>query len=482
MWNRIKAIFSSPQVGSARYQELRRNVLKELNANRPQAAMQHLGPLLGYADPPPAELADPAVWRDAMGLFAKIVDALGIAVRVVEPSESGADASPQSRQSLASLLTQLGDNPNDVEQLIGLASAMGGIGAAGIGVMFLDRALRIEPNIPIIRDKLALLLLNMHEYASAAKVLDWESGYLDEHRAGRYILVRALLWQGKVAEARRQWSLAVAPQDEYEQHYYDEADGFLRRLEAYESLCRLDRNDLRGWHFGLTGGILLHLSPVGCEVMNGRYAMLFDSVERTLECIQRLAAVLKVCNKPIPKVFALPDHESQILAAATARYLGCPVQPWGGEGTDEVGLLVAYSLNQIEPELGATLAHHRPGQIFWAHTCSWLEDVPVAPDLVSLLVEHNLSPWAERPENFQGIAPQRTGTIDVLADEILSAQVEGDALRDLPDLCQWVSSLPTLPERHAPGIQRNAGQRRVFYADSPVPSNSFRGVGRQVSS
>lgn len=482
MWNWIKGFFSAQPIGSHFYQEMRRNALKELAANRPQHAMLHLASLLNYSEPPAVELDDPAVWRDAMRLFAKAANAMNILLTDAEPAESVAGGSKRPVRKLSTLLKDLGDNPHDAELLVALSSVMVEYEAAGIGAMFLARAARIMPSEYRIRDFLALTLMNQRNYVAAANALRGASAYLENHRPGRYILTRALLWQGDSREASAQWRFALPPTNAYEQQQYDQVEGFRQRVDAYERQRQLDGKDLRGWHFVLTGGILLHLSPVGSEVMNGRYAMLFDDVGRTLECIQRLAALLKACNKTVPQVFALPDHESQILAAATARYLGCPLQSWREEGTDEAGLIVAYSLNQIDPELGATLAHHRPGQIFWAHTCSWLADVPVAPDLVSLLVERNLSPWAGRPGNFEGIAPQRTGTITALADEILNAHLEDEALRDLPDLCQWVSALPTLPELHTAGIFRNEGQRRVFYADSPVSSNSFRGVGGQLSS
>jgi len=43
----------------------------------------------------------------------------------------------------------------------------------------------------------------------------------------------------------------------------------------------LDRQDLRGWHYVLTGGILASLSPYGFDDgMTGRWAYLSDSVSR----------------------------------------------------------------------------------------------------------------------------------------------------------------------------------------------------------
>lgn len=476
MLNWIKGFFSTQPIGSPLYQEMRRNALKELAANRPQHAMLYLASFLNYSEPPAAELDEPAVWRDAMRLFAKAADAMNLLLTEAEPANG---AAKRPARKLATLLKDLGDNPDDAELLVALSSVMIEYEAAGIGAMFLARAARIVPTEYRIRDFLALTLMNQRNHVAAANALRSTPAYLENHPSGQYILARALLWQGDSRGASAQWRLALPPTNTYEQQQYEQVEGFLQRVDAYETLRQLDGRDLRGWHFVLTGGILLHCSPFGSEVMNGRYGMLFDHAALQLECIQRVAALLKACDKPISTVFALPDQASQILATATARYLGCPVQPWPPAGTNEAGLIVAYALADIGSTVGATLAVHQPGQIFWAHICSWQANIPVAPDLVSLLAEHNLSPWSEQRANYEGSAPRRTGSIEALAEEILAAPLAEDALTDLADLCQWVALLPALAVNHAPGIARDHGLRQGFYADSPVPSNSFRGLGRQ---
>jgi hypothetical protein len=55
----------------------------------------------------------------------------------------------------------------------------------------------------------------------------------------------------------------------------------LARAGIAHAVTSLDRQDLRGWHYVLTGGILASLSPYGFDDgMTGRWAYLSDSVSR----------------------------------------------------------------------------------------------------------------------------------------------------------------------------------------------------------
>ena len=52
----------------------------------------------------------------------------------------------------------------------------------------------------------------------------------------------------------------------------------LARAGTARAVTSLDRQDLRGWHYVLTGGVLASLSPYGFDAMTGRWAYLSDSV------------------------------------------------------------------------------------------------------------------------------------------------------------------------------------------------------------
>jgi hypothetical protein len=268
--------------------------------------------------------------------------------------------------------------------------------------------------------------------------------------------------------------LCQPPADQHDQRTYTIVDGIIQRVDAYNQAAYLHGRDLRGWNFAFNGSFLLHLSPFGVEQMNGRYSALFEQEALCLEGIQRLAAVLAARALPVPSVYTLPDHDSQVLATATARYLGCPLTPWPPGGAGDPGLIVIHDLDRIAPALLATFQEHRPRQLVWAHAVSWMEDSMLGPDFITYLYETTLSPWAERRPEQAHLPEQRTGTVDQLAAGILQATLADDALADLPALCAWIAALPALPAPHAPGALRSHGARRNFFADSPVPSASFR--------
>src|SRR4029078_12210492 len=106
-------------------------------------------------------------------------------------------------------------------------------------------------------------------------------------------------------------------------------EGYLARADAARGHAPLDATDLRGWHFVLTGGLLLHISPHGFdEGMRGRYAFVPDSPATCFEGIRRVALVLDALDHRPERVLAPADRASAILAPATAIALNLPNQAW----------------------------------------------------------------------------------------------------------------------------------------------------------
>jgi hypothetical protein len=67
----------------------------------------------------------------------------------------------------------------------------------------------------------------------------------------------------------------------------------LARARTARALTSLDRQDLRGWHYVLTGGVLATLSPYGFgSGMTGRWAYLSDSAGGCAAVLQRLRLIL----------------------------------------------------------------------------------------------------------------------------------------------------------------------------------------------
>jgi hypothetical protein len=212
--------------------------------------------------------------------------------------------------------------------------------------------------------------------------------------------------------------------------------------------------------------------------MNGRYALIQDRDELCCEGILRLKDLLNACSLKPPRVFALPDRASSILAHAAAKLLGLQVEPWPEQGSGAPGLIVAYDLRAVDRDLVKSLPEHRPGQVLWSHAESWTAEGPFAADIVTYLYQINVTPWEPRlrrdPELGRFIQTQpREGSHQELAESIANAVLDPECLADLPDLLKLAVAVRTLTGEHAAGVFRTADQRRRHRLDSPVMSSRF---------
>jgi hypothetical protein len=99
----------------------------------------------------------------------------------------------------------------------------------------------------------------------------------------------------------------------------------LARADIASAVTPLDHEDLRGWHYVLTGGVLATLSPYGFEEgMTGRRAYLSDTLEGCAVALARLRLTLDAAGAAPESVAPLPDRSSQIRAARPADPLRPP--------------------------------------------------------------------------------------------------------------------------------------------------------------
>jgi hypothetical protein len=247
----------------------------------------------------------------------------------------------------------------------------------------------------------------------------------------------------------------------------------LARSDLATSVSSLDDRDLRGWHFVITGGLLLHVSPFGFDDgMHGRYAFTQDSVGRCKQGLQLLRAVLQRWDAAPQRVLALPDRDSSILAAAAGTLLGLPVEPYA---SDRSGLAIAYDFGRLDESTPDELAEHQPGQILYAHATCWTDPPPCAPDLTLYLYQTNVAPWDERLT----VGPK--GAVDVPADdapvaEVAARIVDADVRDDppereentLPELLRWADTIRPLASALV-----GEGDRSRMWAGGPVGSSRF---------
>jgi hypothetical protein len=429
----------------------RADARERLGEGEPREAFRVLQPLLAY----PREFA---AQGEDVELFSEISRALGAT-------------------SLLEGLSRTQQNPSDVEALYDLGYELIEHDLSGFAASVLSQANELAPNDVRVLTELVAALERELRNADAARVLRAAPELLEEDFLCRYLLAFNALLSGGLAEARQ---LLPQLQNEGDQRYEGMAqrvEGMLTRADALQGVRPLDEGDLRGWHFVVTGGLLLHVSDAGHEVMHGRYAWVQDDVLRCLEGLRKAQRVLEALGSTPPRVFALPDPHGATLAEAAAMALDLPLSTWPEEGSEEPGLLVAYDLADVGVALRSVLTH-RPGQVLLTQAACWTRDFPLSGDLTTFLYQFNTAPWepqlivSSEGGELETRDP-RAVPLEERAREVACAKLEHKALSDTDELLALVEVARALPEQYSAGLFRHSGQRTRHWAGSPVPSSRF---------
>ncbi|WP_425268735.1 hypothetical protein [Kitasatospora cheerisanensis] len=238
--------------------------------------------------------------------------------------------------------------------------------------------------------ELAVALEDGERHAEAVAVLqehraiggDWPDGYLLAHNA---------LMDGRVELAREVFEGLAAPDGDT---WQPAADRIRRSLARAAAVPPAGPQDLRGWHYTLTGGLLATLSPHGYEQgMTGRWAYLGDSWDNCRRGLERLRTVLEAAGRRPSSVALLPDRGSEALGLAAAALLGIPAAPYRPGGGVADALVVAYDLNECDQELVGALYERAPGEVLYEHATCWTDPPAVSADVSGLLVQHVVAPW-----------------------------------------------------------------------------------------
>lgn len=426
----------------------------------PQQAM---ATLRGLVDRYPAELGEDRQWQDALKVLAKIA-AAGNAEPLAEAAEHAAGklGDPQALYDLGYQLVEY--------HLNGFAAAT------------LLRASKLKRGDEQITTELVCALEKRGQNDEACRMLQ-ASGLVEKSPMCRYLLIFNSVLSGDHGEARKQLPLLLQNPGEH-QVMVDRASHMLARADGIAGAAALDEQDLRGWHFVVTGALLLHLSPYGLDQpMRGRYAFVQDSMSRCRDGLIRLKVVLEAAGLRPPRIYMLDDYGSQILGLAAAEILGLPVTPWHhddeGEGAPtEPGLLIAYDHTKISGLTLSSMLERKPGQLLYSHATCWTDEGVFTADLTNFLYQSNVEPWGRRlgydPETKQSTRsePRQDPPAEV-AKEILAAP-EDDELG--PADVEALQRLASAAGKLGPGIaewSRDSGPRGRFYSDSPVKSARF---------
>lgn len=442
-------------MNEAPYDEIKATALAALANDEKDIAFQTLHSALQYGGA--VVTGDAETFADAMSLFTRISQQFG-------------------NEEFTSKVHNVAQQPEDVQGLYDLGYALYEESLFGFAASVLARADQLAPGQPGIVSELVCALESDNRNDEAVRILRDYPNLAEEHYLFAYLMSFNSLMAGDLTSARSAATTLSGLETE-EAHPFMTARivDILARADKLDGVSPLDTNDLRGWHYVISGSILTELSPHGYPApMNGRYAYLQDTMENCKQGLDRLREIVTAKSLQPECVYALPGRDSGILAIAAGMLLDLPVQPWPKDGSDRPSIIVAYDLGEVDID-PASIAQHRPGQLLYSHAVQWTFALPIAPDVTTLLHQLLIAPWGSQssfdPETQQ-IKSSEPDTRDAttIAEDIASTVVE--------------PAEPTSSDEAPPALTAEfldaVGQfppstlaREQIWTCSPVKSNKF---------
>ncbi|MGB0717539.1 MAG: hypothetical protein ACPGXK_16800, partial [Phycisphaerae bacterium] len=197
------------------------------------------------------------------------------------------------------------------------------------------------------------------------------------------------------------------------------------------------------------------------------YAFVQDSFALCREGLDRLKAVLDACEIVPERILSLPDRGSQILSHAAGTVLALPVEPWAA---DKQGLVVAYDIQDNEPDVMRSLYQKSEGQLLFSHATCWTDSFPYTADITTMLAQVQRAPWGEGMRMVDGELETFEASdepVEELAQQIVDAELDDDDLSDVDVVVRLAKAAGEFAS-----FRRIAGPRERAWM-GPVASNRF---------
>lgn len=414
-------------------------------------------------------------YAELCSLFARFPDVLEEHEKFVQAVGLLADLTRSfGAAALAALLESVRREPDDVQSLYQAAYELFEQGQYAAAATLLMRANRLDPGVAGVVTE---LVANLHElmfYPQAAQVLD-HSGLPEKDPLCAYLSGYSRLMSGRVEEARERLDQLGGELEEPLPQMRDNLAGMVARAQALRAAgVELGPLSLTAWHAVINRCLLLHESPYGYEdAMRGRYAFVSDAASRVRAGLEGLRELLPLVGFAPRRVVAAPGRQSEIVAAAAARFLGLPWLAWR-PGLESEGLVVAWTLESVEEEdFLEAVRTYAPAARLFVHASCWTAPFGFSPDFTTLLYQHITDPWTG---GCLRVDPKTRDLIDTppderdneeLAAEILAAPPEESQL-SLELVSRVASVLSALDHASQP-----SGPRLRQRAGGPVLSNHF---------
>ncbi len=400
----------------------------------------------------PGEMNIEDSWAEVWQLFGSIAGAMGF-------------------EKLSHLAIKASDQPHNVQLLYCLGYELIEVNLPMVAATPLNQAHLMNPDNEAVLTELCTAFENAGQYNLAYMHLSCATQILKSSFMCRYLLAFNGIMSGHLEEGRAIYPSLSEPPDENYDFMRDRIGKIIERADKLVDITDLDSHDLRGWHYVLTGGTLLHLSPYGFDgPMRGRYCYVQDSFSLIREGVERVRACLHTWGLQPETVVYFPDKHSEILARAFASLEGAKIQPWS-EGQKVPGapiLYIAYDLNLTSSEFIRGLLERKPKQFLWGHALNWVEDSPITADFTTFMYQFNLAPWEDGVvaidpvTQVQKVTEDNPSPASELAEQILKTQIDDNLVDEMEAFLSFI---------HATGPPPTNICREKYFQGSPVISN-----------
>lgn len=392
-----------------------------------EKALAQAMPLMAY----PGQMTNENHWAQAWELFGGIVGGMGMealsqhAMRVVVDQQN------------AKALYHLGYELNEQR-------------FPEIAATVLNEAHLLDPFNEAILSELVVSFESAGMFDMAFMYLSGSVEFFPEDSVCHYLYCFNALMCGEVATARNVFSSCSQNQEVARDKGWKRISRILDRLDSLGG--ELGKQELRKWHFVLTGGILLHCSLHAEHQMHGRYGHFRESRLVVRKGVERLRACFQTWKHQPEAIYFFPDSKSEVLARVFGELEQIPVAPWLPHRGHEPGLYVIYDLRNADLAYLEKFETRREGQFLWAHMLCWVEDFPVTADFHTLMFQSSDRNWQVR--NREEVASE--------VREVLKLDYLENPFDALEPYLHLVQELGKFPE----------GQpREKYFQGSPVYTN-----------
>ena len=183
-------------------------------------------------------------------------------------------------QAAAAAESRDGAGTQDARALYDFGCACTERGVGYLAVRPLAGALELAPDAAPVLSELVTALEQDGQHARAVAVLEEHESVTQVQWLPRFQYVYNALMAGDLEKAAEGFGRLPEPEDTAWAPAREKVRRILARAGTARAVTSLDRQDLRGWHYVLTGGVLATLSPYGFGAgMTGRWAYLSDSAD-----------------------------------------------------------------------------------------------------------------------------------------------------------------------------------------------------------